>query len=88
MVDTYLKDAYFKNESCKLTSQPGGMFFHHRLTSNGSKGFVHPIQVKTSFLCCCSLAQLHPAVCDLMGCRTPGFPVPHSRSEFAQIHVH
>ena len=45
MVDTYLNDAYFKNESCKLTSQPGGMFFHHRLTSNGSKGFVHPTQV-------------------------------------------
>ena len=42
MVKTYLNDAYFKNWSYKLTSQPGGRFFHHHLPSSGSKGFVRP----------------------------------------------
>lgn len=42
MVKKYLSDAYFKSWSYGLTSQPGGMFFHHHLTSNGSKSFVYP----------------------------------------------
>ena len=33
---------------------------------------------------CC----LYPTVCDPMDCRTPGFPVLHSLSEFAQTRVH
>ena len=34
--------------------------------------------------CCCSC----PTVCDPMDCSTPGFPVLHYLSEFAQIRVH
>ena len=38
--------------------------------------------------CCCSVAQLWPALCDPMNCSTPGFPVLHYLQEFAQTHVH
>ena len=37
--------------------------------------------------CCCSVAQLCPALCDPMDCSTPGFPVLHHLLEFAQTHV-
>ena len=37
---------------------------------------------------CCSVAQMCPTLCDPMDCSTPGFPVLHHLSEFAQIHVH
>ena len=40
------------------------------------------------FLCCCSVTQACPTLCDPMDCSTPGFPVLHSLSEFAQTHVH
>ena len=33
-------------------------------------------------------AQLHPTLCDPMGCSTPGFPVHHELLELAQTHVH
>ena len=39
------------------------------------------------FLCCCPVAQSHPTLCDPMDCSTPGFPVLHYLSEFAQTHV-
>ena len=42
----------------------------------------------TVTLCCCSVAQLSPTLCDPMGCSTPGFPVLHYLREFAQTHVH
>ena len=32
--------------------------------------------------CCCSVAQLCPALCNPMDCSTPGFPVLHHLSEF------
>ena len=38
--------------------------------------------------CCCSGAKWCPALCDPMDCSTPGFPVLHYLSEFAQTHVH
>ena len=38
--------------------------------------------------CCCSVAQSCPALCDLMDCSTPGFPVHHHLPELAQTHVH
>ena len=56
MVKTYLNDAYFKNWSYKLTSQPGGRFFHHHLPSSVSKGFVHPHGCRL-LLCCCSVSR-------------------------------
>ena len=39
-------------------------------------------------LCCCSVAQSCPALCDTINCSTPGFPVLHYLLEFAQTHVH
>ena len=38
--------------------------------------------------CCHSFTQLCPILCDPMDCSTPGFPVLHYLSEFAQTHVH
>ena len=38
--------------------------------------------------CCCSVAKLCPTLWDPMNCSTPGFPVLHYLSEFAQTHVH
>ena len=38
--------------------------------------------------CCFSAAKSHPALCDLMECRTPGSCVLHYHPEFAQIHIH
>ena len=35
-----------------------------------------------------SVIQLCPALCNPMNCSTPGLPVPHPLSEFAQVHVH
>ena len=39
-------------------------------------------------LCCRSVAQLCPTLCDPMDCSTPDLPVPHHLPEFAQIYVH
>ena len=39
-------------------------------------------------LCCCSVAQSCPTLCDPMGCSMPGFPGPQHLPEFAQVHVH
>ena len=35
-------------------------------------------------LCCCSVAQSRPTLCDPMDCSTPGFPVAHQLLELAQ----
>ena len=35
-----------------------------------------------------SSVQLCPTLCNLMDCRTPGFPVHHQLPEHAQTHVH
>ena len=37
---------------------------------------------------CCSIGKSCPTLCDPMDCSTPGFPVFHYLSEFAQTHVH
>ena len=39
-------------------------------------------------ICCCSVAQSCPILCDLMDCRKPGFPVLHYLLGFAQTRVH
>ena len=39
-------------------------------------------------LCCCSVAQWCPALCDPMDCSTPGLPVLHHLPELVQTHVH
>ena len=38
--------------------------------------------------CCCSITKSCPTLCDPMDCGTPGFPVLHYLSEFAQTHIH
>ena len=43
---------------------------------------------KTSILCCCSVTQSCPALCDPMNYSTPGFPVIHYLPELAQTHVY
>ena len=40
------------------------------------------------YLCCCSVAQLCPTLCDSMDCNMLGFPVLHYFPGFAQTHVH
>ena len=40
------------------------------------------------WVCCCSVAQLCPTLCDPMNCSTPDFPVHHCLPEFAQTNVH
>ena len=39
-------------------------------------------------LCCCSVTELRPTLCDLMDHSTLGGPVFHYLPEFAQIHDH
>ena len=39
-------------------------------------------------LCCCSVTQSCPTLCDPVDCSIPGFPVLHHFLDFAQIHVH
>ena len=36
----------------------------------------------------CSVAKLHPILCDSMNCSMPGFPVLQNYPKFAQTHVH
>ena len=40
------------------------------------------------WLCCCSVTQSCPTLCDPMDCGTPGFFVLNHLPEFAQTHVH
>ena len=49
---------------------------------------VPPGKPQVSGYCCGSVAQLCPALCDPMGCSTPGFPVHRHLLELAQTHVH
>ena len=51
--------------------------------------FCHCLMVLGPFkpICCYSVAQLCPTLCNPMDCSRPGFPVLHYQ-EFAQIHVH
>ena len=39
-------------------------------------------------ICCCSVSQLCPTLCDIMDCSTPGFPVLRHLPGLAQTHVH
>ena len=41
-----------------------------------------------AYICCCSVTQLCPTLCNPMDCSIPGLPVPHRLPEFAQVHVH
>ena len=39
-------------------------------------------------ICCCSVAQSCPTLCEPMDCSTPGLSIPHYLLKFAQVHVH
>ena len=39
----------------------------------------------THILCCCSISQSCPTLCDPMDCSTPGLPVPHHLPKFAKF---
>ena len=47
--------------------------------------FVVVVQLPVQFSL---VTQSCPTLCDPMDCSMPGFPVPHSLQEFAQVHVH
>ena len=50
---------------------------------------LHPCQGSSSQNCCFySVSKSCPTLCNPMDCGTPGLPVPHCLSEFAQVHVH
>ena len=50
-------------------------------------GLSYFIKLVMLQLCCCSVSNLCPTLCDPMGCSTPDFSV-HYLPEFTQIHVH
>ena len=39
-------------------------------------------------VCCCSVTQKFPTLCNPMDCSTPSLPVLHHLLKFAQVHVH
>ena len=45
-------------------------------------------EIPHAVLCCCSLTQSCPTLCDPMDCSRPGLPVLHHLPELAQTHVH
>ena len=52
-----------------------------------SSDLVTYISYWLELICCCSVAQLCPTLCNPMDCSTSGFPVLHYLLEFAQTHV-
>ena len=63
---------YAKEETCKEQQ-------NHILEEN---------KTKQNIICCFSVTQSHPTLCDPMDCSIPGFPVLHCLPELAQIQVH
>ena len=55
---------------------------------DGGYSWVCVTYLMETRLCCCSVTQLCPTLCNPMNCSTPGFPVLHHLPELAQIHVH
>ena len=57
------------------------------LLMNLLRQFIHSTNIYW-VICCCSVTQSCPTLCDPMDCSMPGFPVLHHLLEFAQTHVH
>ena len=55
---------------------------------DGGYSWVCVTYLMETRLCCCSVTQLCPTLCDPMDCSKPGFPVLHNLPEFTQAHVH
>ena len=49
---------------------------------------IYTASVHKSWCCCCSVALLHPTLCNPMDCSTPHDPVLRWLPEFAETHVH
>ena len=49
---------------------------------------ISPIFSDFDLICCCSVTQLCPPLCDPVECSTPGFPVLYRLPELVQTHVH
>ena len=48
----------------------------------------HLLSLRLVQLCCYSVAQSCPTLCDPIDCSPPGFPVLHHLPELAQTHIH
>ena len=53
-----------------------------------SQLFVVISSEKHILLCCCSVTQLCPTLCNPLNCSMPAFPVHHQLPALAQTHVH
>ena len=49
---------------------------------------IHKSKNRSGCLCCCSVTQLCPTLCNPMNCNTPGLLVLYYLPQFAQTHVH
>ena len=56
------------------------MIKNTKFVGNGKEDYV--------LICCCSVAQSCPTLCNPMDCSRPGLSVLHHLLELAQIHVH
>ena len=68
-----------------------GIFWNLLLHWQNSPSSITTIFPKDStylLLCCCSVAQSCPTLCNTMNCSTPAFPVLHHLPELAQTHIH
>ena len=75
-----------KSFSCAKGEKPRLSFCLKIISGNR---FITPlIPWYVSLGCCCPVAKSCLTFCDPMDCSTPGFPVLHYLSEFAQTHVH
>ena len=65
-------------------------FLHREKESEARRMIQKTTDVLTEFdrICCCSVSQTRPTLCDPMDCSTPGLPVLYHLPEFAQVHVH
>ena len=52
------------------------------------EGWIGELDKSETEICCCSVAQSCPILCDSMDRSTPGFPVLHHLLELAQTHAH
>ena len=66
----------------RVTHRKGGNEIYEAADTTGQE------QVALSLKQFTSVAQSCPALCEHMGCSTPGFPVHHQFPELAQTHVH
>ena len=64
------------------TEEPGGI--QSTGVAKESDALFHVLDK----VCWIPVVHLCPALCNPMDCSTPGFPVLHYLSEFAQTHVH